>query len=70
MKKKKLKLMNVNEDQKLNRYDMKSIIAGSGGGDYECPRCIRQESGPAPCIYFDEECLPYHSYCCVDQNPV
>lgn len=36
MKKKKLKLMNVNEDQKLNRFDMKSIVAGSGISECSC----------------------------------
>ena len=31
MKKKKLKLMNIKEDQELSRFDMKSMMAGSGG---------------------------------------
>ncbi|MFO8029771.1 MAG: hypothetical protein R6U28_07910 [Cyclonatronaceae bacterium] len=31
MKKKKLKLMNINEDTSLSRFDMKSMMAGSGG---------------------------------------
>ena len=31
MKKKKLKLMNIKEDQELSRFDMKSIMAGCGG---------------------------------------
>ena len=38
--------MNVNEDQTLSRYDMKSIMAGSG--DWGCYTCGN-----------DGNCVPY-----------
>ncbi len=70
MKKKKLKLMNIKEDQELSRYDLKSIMAGSyGGGCDNCAGCYRSELHPSGCIEFychdGLYCLDKDSTCCL-----